>query len=253
LYDNVPADFATAWATVKPVLESGVFAPDTWFFGEAFRGPRQNALTYGRAPAGGLVLFDALWSGQFWPECIRSYAEDTFHCEPARILWIGESSPNHAKSFLEQESSLGGVPIEGVVVKNYAKPAPYYTGPNVLAVKFVRAEFKEVNKKSWAETNPSRANRIDEIMAAYRTRARWLKSVQRLQDEGRLLHAPQDIGLLLKTIQADVVDEAFGEFCNDVGESLRGEWLRTVIRGCAEWYKTWLSDPNATIPGEDTP
>jgi hypothetical protein len=179
---------------------SWLFAQDLpWdlvFYGEAIARPKHNALTYGRAPGQGFVVFDIeQWNpnGQQWewvyPEICQSICERLgmpYVVPFCRDLVI--ESWDSLKEFLGRESMLGG-PIEGVVVKPYDRAGllcPHSGRP--ILVKVVREEFRERNEMNQRKLKSSQtaSGLLDQLLDAYQCDARFEKAVQRLRDEGKI-------------------------------------------------------------------
>jgi len=62
-----------------------------------------------------------------------------------------------------------------------------------------------------------------------------------LQDEGRLQSAPQDIGPLMKEVQADILKEETDWIKEKLFEKEQRGILRGVTAGLPEWYKDKLA------------
>lgn len=109
---------------------------------------------------------------------------------------------------LDHTSFLGGAKMEGVVIKNYLR---FGKDGKALMGKFVSEEFKEVHRGTWKTKNPTQSDIITNIVSQFSGSARWIKTVHRLRDTGRLENTPKDIGLLIKDVQADLKEECEGE------------------------------------------
>jgi hypothetical protein len=137
------------------------------------------------------------------------------------------------------QSVLGGTKIEGVVVKPQERNI-FGVDKKLLIGKWVRPEFKEIHAREWKIGNPTNGDILLQLATRYGTHARWEKAVQHLRDDGRLVNAPQDIGLLIKEIPVDVRKE-----CEEEIRELLFNWAWPHIeRGCKvgfpEWYKERL-------------
>lgn len=214
-------------------------------FGEAICRPKHNLLTYGRAPQGGLVVFNVVDANtSYWltPEQIAE------KCLQWGLEWVptdAHATPlcwDELQEFTDHPSMLGGA-REGVVIK----PATYGDAIDPrsdlpVMVKLVRPEFRERHGATTAKEKADRSPGawIEQAANELRTEARWAKAVQRLLNEGVLVNDMKDMPQLIAEVQADVLKE----------EELRlREWLWTkfwthlkpkLVAGLAEWYKAHL-------------
>lgn len=211
-----------------------------WVYrGEYLKSPRHNALTYDRTPKGHVAIFDI----QVGMETYLDYDAMT---EEANRLGVDVvplihkgpiSDQDSLMELLDRESFLGGPKIEGIVIKNYEQFGP---DGKVVMAKLVSEAFKEVNNSNWKEQNPTNTDIIQTLICAYRSEPRWQKSVQHLRDEGKLNDEPKDIGLLVKAIPEDILEE-----CSDQIKDALFAWAwpkikRGAMAGMAEWYKEQL-------------
>lgn len=122
------------------------------FYAEYLKAPKHNTLKYDRIPKNHIALYGVMHISQkFHPE-IDEYA-DLFEIDTVPLLYSGRvNSLADVSALLEKESYLGGVKIEGFVVKNYyrkfllgGQPMP------LMAGKFVSEAFKEVHRDIEAE------------------------------------------------------------------------------------------------------
>ena len=132
-------------------------------------------------------------------------------------------------SMLDRESVLGGVRIEGVVVKNYT---------HKQVGKVVSDSFKETR----GTPRPKRVG--DDIIAmlgsAYRTEARWAKAEQHLREEGKLTGEMRDIGAIAKEVQRDLFVEESDAIKDALLTWATPQLHKIVVGGLAEWYKMRL-------------
>ena len=203
--------------------------------------PKHNTLNYARVPAGLLVLFDIEVGTQRFmaaPEVQRE--AERLGLEPVPVLHEGMvTSFDDLRILLDRESGLGGPTVEGVVVKNYAK---FTAGEKkVMLGKYVAEAFKEVHKTDWRKHNPTRTDRVEAVIAAYATEARWQKSVQHLRERGELEGSPRDIGKLIEEVPADVLKECEEEIKAIMFKHFWRDIRRGVTRGLPEWYKAELA------------
>ena len=214
--------------------------PGWTYRGEFLSKPKHNTLKYDRVPARNVILFDIDRGDQDYLDAEELTAEALrLGLEAVPIFRVGIiDSWEQLKLLLEQESCLGGVKVEGVVAKNYAK---FGEDKKVLMGKYVSEEYKEVHEASWKKANPGSKDVIETLISRLRTDVRWLKAVQHLREDGLLQGAPQDIGPLIKEVQRDVRDEEEER----IRDALFG-WAfpkieRAVIAGLPEWYKEALA------------
>ena len=134
---------------------------------------------------------------------------------------------------------MGKTKIEGFVVKNY-KQAFLLGGQPIplMAGKYVSEKFKEVNRSIWKTEN--RINRWKLFMEGYRTEARWLKSIQHLQEKNELENSPKDIGKLIEEIRNDITSEEKEIIKEFLWKEYSQELLREATKGLPEWYKKYL-------------
>lgn len=240
--DNMDSLFEPTVAhllTVKDSIVSG------WVYrGEAFKSNRHNTKKYGRIPKGHFVLFDVDVGHQAFikPEETQKIA-DRLGVEQCRLLagilaGLLRENPkvDDLQRWLDLESSLGETKVEGVVFKNYDFFTPY--GHPAMA-KFVSEEFKEEHKKNvdWKQGK----DLFDALGSTFATEARWRKGVQRLRDEGKLEGTPRDIGVLLKELSVDLLEEYGDELKERVWKDAWKRISKAANRGFPEWYKRELA------------
>ena len=83
---------------------------------------------------------------------------------------------------------------------------------------------------------------IQDYIESFGSEARWLKAIQRRREDGELLHAPQDIGPLIKIINQDMIDEEEENIKDFFYKQFIKEILRSATRGFPYWYKDWLAN-----------
>ncbi len=211
------------------------------FRGEFLAKPKHNTLKYDRIPRNHIALYDIVdldhqtyatvkdldyWAGVLELEAVQNFG------------LVKISSPEQLLSYLEKESALGGQLLEGVVCKRYDY-FDQYSHP--AKGKFVSEAFKETHTKEWKKDNPGRSDVLEQIVDAYRSPARWMKIVQHLRDDGKLENDPRDIGMILKAINVDILEECEEE----IKEALfKWAWKTRISRGVTagfpEWYKQLL-------------
>jgi hypothetical protein len=214
------------------------------FYCETLKNPKHNVLKYERIPKNHLVLFGISDVSQ--SKFVSNYEELCFYADilgvdVVPILYYGKVyDENQLKSFLEQESFLGGVKIEGIVVKNYFKqfllggyPMPVMMG------KLVSEEFKETLREKWGKEFTSKG-RFEVFKESFRTEARWLKAIQHLKEKGELEFAPKDIGKLIAEIMRDIEEEEKETIKEFLWKEFGKEILRYATKGFPEFYKNYL-------------
>ena len=234
---DAPEDmFSAAVETIKALD----LHPNWVYRSEFLRSPHHNALSYGRVPRGNIIIYDInigledyLCAGDVEMEAARLGLETvpTFY-QGAAI------SVDELKSFLGRQSILGG-DIEGIVVKNYGVMTLEH---KVAMAKLVRADYLEVHAVEWRKANPTKQDIVDLLIAAYRTEARWEKSVQHLRDDGRLEGSPRDIGALIREAPEDVLKECRDEIADALFNHFWPHIRRGITSGLPEWYKRKLAD-----------
>jgi hypothetical protein len=231
--------FEVAVARVLAVKDKLV--PNWIYRGEYLSRPKHNCLAYDRAPQNNIVIFDI----ETRPGYFASYAELTavscvLDFEPVRYLWSGPGgafSQENIDELLKETSQLGGQKIEGVVVKNYDQLTP---DGNVMIGKYVSEAFKEVHRKDWKKSNPSKKDLYGTLIEMHRSEARWNKAIQHLTEDGLIEDEPRDIGPLIKEIQRDTLEECEESIKHILFKHAWPQIQRGIINGFPEWYKKKL-------------
>lgn len=239
VFPEAPQDmFKTA---VDRVLNMDL--PDGFvFYCEYLRQPKHNVLTYSRVPKNNLVLFGVATAGGFLSardDLVEHAIKLDIDVVP--LVFQGEvSTPEALMGFMEQESFLGGPKVEGVVVKNYARPFLLGGQPiPLMAGKLVREDFKEVHRETWGKENTGRG-KWEDFVEGYRTEARWAKAAQRLRERGDATGTPKDIGALMKEVRQDIEAEERAEIERFLWKTFGPDLLRKATAGLPEWYKAEL-------------
>lgn len=241
--------FTRAVESVKERVSK--LTPGWTYRGEYLRSPKHNSLAYGRIPDGNIIIFDInTGHEEYLPYEAKKAEAERIGLECVDLIYSGviETAVQFAE-FLERDSVLGGVRIEGVVVK----PRDYNLfglDKKVLMAKFVSEHFKEVHAKEWKKTNPTHADVLVTIGQQYATEARWRKAVQHLRDGGNLEGSPRDIGNLVKAVPQDIL----GDSAEAIKDALfKWAWpsiQRMATRGLPEWYKQQLAESQFAQEGE---
>lgn len=216
--------------------------PNTYFYCEYLEKPRHNVLSYARTPTNNLVLFDVLTpGGQFLGKdlgTLKEYA-DLLGIDCIPILHQGAASVDLIKELLTTPSYLGNQTIEGVVVKNYDQYINLYGHIFPVFAKYVREAFKELHKAEWSEKHTTKQS-IDLFIQAFRSPARWQKAIIHAREDGVLNQEPKDIGLLVKYIHQDIVEEEKQEIKDQVYRIIIEDIKKTAVSGFPEYYKQQL-------------
>jgi hypothetical protein len=211
--------------------------------------PKHNILAYARVPKLNLVLFDVRWAdGSYVNRDAREQWAHDFGIEPVKVFYEGYLfATTNVDSFAEyfaQESQLGGVKIEGVVIKNYTKTHPEaMTSKAPMTAKIVAPAFKE--KRASVPNNPGKDGAKDivqKLTNCLRTEARWLKAIQHLREAGKLVGDNRDIGPLCKEIQSDILAEESEWIKQKLFDEMANDIVRGTVTGFAQFYQKLLAD-----------
>lgn len=217
---------------------AGKWYENAFFAFEYLETPKQNTLEYGRVPKDNLLLLDAKIGGRWLLPAEKKTLADELGFECVPLLIEGElKTSDELEGLLKNESLLGKTTLEGIVVKNYSQYhlAPYMLGAPVFG-KFVREEFKELNRENWGQ-----GIQLEErIMQTFPKEPRWQKAVQHLREKGELTGQARDIGKLITQVEKD-----FEQECKEAAKELLWQefshsLVATARRGLAEWYKQKL-------------
>lgn len=209
---------------------------------EYLQTPDHNTLNYSRVPKDNLIVFDIECGLAPMRYGDKKFEAERIGLECVPLLYQGLiKSADELLKFLDYESILGNMKVEGVVVKNYNKYSDdkkYYVG------KYVSEQFKELHQREWKESNPTLKDVIGLLSDELRTEARWLKAIQHLKENGELLNDVKDIGNLLKEIQNDIMAEEKEYIKDKLYTYAMKDINRAVIRGFPEFYKKRLLENN---------
>lgn len=238
-----PKMFKTAVDNIMDIR--GMLVPGAIYRGEYLAKPKHNTLKYSRVPLRNIIIFDIEIPND--TGCLL-FASPSCKLETCRLLGMecvpvilsGENiGIDLLKAALTKESVLGGVKIEGVVIKplNYDL---FGRDKKVIMGKHVSEEFKEVHQKEWKTNNPGRKDSIEKIIERFRTTARWEKAFQHLRESGKIENSPKDIDALIKETQEDISEECSEEIKNLLYQEFGKEIKRRSTFGLPEWYKNKL-------------
>lgn len=240
LADPVPDLFKGAVETFTRLHAEGRLAPDVVYRGESIQSPRHNTLHYGRVPVGNVIIFDIMRGGL---QCYVSYEEKLAECERlglecVPLFYSGRiDNLEHVKSFLDRDSVLGNVKIEGFVIKNYSR---FGVDKKPLFGKFVSEHFKEVHDKGWKELNPRNGDIIEKLIDRYRSEARWAKALLHLSEQNLIDGSPKDIGPLIVEVKEDIQRECKQEIGDMLFNWAWKQINQKLVGGLPQWYKERL-------------
>lgn len=231
--------FTKAVETVKNL--KGMLHPGWTYRGEYLAKPKHNVLCYNRVPDDNIIIFDINDGEESYLQYEDKYTEAKrlgLECVPCLYHGLVKEA-SEIRTLLETQSVLGGQKIEGVVIK----PTLYNVfglDKKVLMAKFVSEAFKEIHHGEWKNENPTTNDIIEQISQDLRTPARWNKAIQHLREQGKIEDSPRDIGVIIKEIQHDVIDECADEIKERLYNYASKHILRKVTSGFPEWYKEEL-------------
>jgi hypothetical protein len=220
---------------LKPLLTPG------WVYrGEYLSKPHHNAITYARVPAHNFILFDIMTSYEnYMPREEKEIEAARLGLELVPVLHRGRIASVEQLEGLIGWSILGGTRDEGVVIKNYAR---FGKDKKCLMAKYVRPEFKELNKSEWSKTNPSPTAVVDNIILGLRNEARWAKAVQHMREMNLLEDRPQDLAKLVPELKNDIEKECKEEILEALWKHYWPKIQRGVMVGFPEYYKRTLAE-----------
>lgn len=235
--DAPEKQFAKAIATaqeLQPLLRDG------WTYrGEYLEKPKHNVQAHARVPVRNVIIFDVQPKHELYLDYENKKAEaDRIGLETVPLLFSGRLTDQAVLlGLLDRESVLGGVKIEGMVVKNYVR---FGTDGKALMGKHVSEAFKEIHGKLWKAENPGAGNIVEQLIMRFKTEARWQKAVRHLRDDGKLNDSPKDIGDLIREVQADVLKECSSEIRDILFAWAWPKVARAITGGVPQWYKDQL-------------
>ncbi len=238
---EAPGMFAAGVATVSVLALDGKLVEGWTYRGEYLSKPKHNTLAYERVPEGNIILFDIDMSYEdYMPhDDAERIAADALGLEYVPTWYFGRQPLlPEVKAWAGEESILGGI-REGIVIKNYAQLGGDH---KTLMGKYVNESFKESHTSDWKKRHPGKTDMLIGLVETYKTDARWEKAIQHLREQGELLDAPQDIGPLIREIQADVQNECADEIKEILFNHYWKDLSRQLTGGFPEWYKNRLME-----------
>lgn len=211
--------------------------------GEYLSKSKHNTIAYERVPKGNIILYDVDKGNQNYMHPFNLELESnriSLECVPYIDTIPEDVTIEYLDTLLKETSILGGAKIEGVVIKNYDQFDE--RSQKVLMAKYVSSEFKEKHENDWKKRNPSQTDFIETLIELYRTEARWNKAVQHLLENGEIKGEVQDIGILLREVNIDIMNESEEEIKEQLFKHFKKQFLRGITRGLPEWYKRKLAE-----------
>jgi hypothetical protein len=222
-------------------------AKGTWLEGhdllvicEFFTSPKHNTLEYERAPKDNLMFLDVILDGNLLSHAEKKKVCGMLGMEQVAVLLEAKDrkmTEEELKTILDTPSMLGKVKVEGIVIKNYGKRYIAYNKSIPYMAKFVREEFKELNRVEWNQG----VSLTDQIMLRFPKEARWMKAVHHLTEKNVLQGSMRDFPMLLEELELDFETECKEDIKEQLYHHYRHEVLSAMKRGCAEWYKARLA------------
>ena len=243
--DRMPdAMFVKAINTAKPILEK---IKDeyrgTMFFFEFISKNKHGALKYDRVPKNNLVLFDIFAGMHYLRSEDKERLANDLGFEKPHSFGIYKTMPplEEVKKLVQTESSLGGTMIEGIVFKNYAVEFEYFGMPRFASFKYVRDEYKEVQRKEWKETQGTGKDAVfNYIINNINKDAVWQKAYMHAMEQSKINNTMEDLVNLIELVNDDLTTEYKGEIADMLFEKFKREIVRRMTHGLAEWYKDKL-------------
>jgi hypothetical protein len=238
--DNCNKLFQPAVKTMLQLAKDGKLKSGWIYRGEALCKPKHNTLAYNRAPETGFILFDIDDGLQnYMSRADKEKEASRLGLEIVPVLFQGKvDNFEQIQGFMEQESCLGGIKIEGFVVKNYNL---FTVEKKVMLGKYVSEAFKEKHRSDWKADHPNKADIMTALEMTYRNENRWIKAIQHLQERGELKGMPEDIGPLMKEVSLDVLKEEQDEIKQKLFDWAWRRLSTGVTKGLAQWYKERLA------------
>lgn len=218
---------------------------DGWTYrGEAFKSRKHNIHRYDRCPEGHFVLFDIATDDAVYVPHSSVFTEATrLGFEPVPLLdtAVKINSMDDAQAYLNTESVLGGVPVEGVVFKR--RHAVKFNDRDVMIIaKLVSETFREKHKVDWKSETKTQKALVATLAEQYATEMRWEKAVQHLTEAGKLTREPKDIKPLIDEVVRDTLEDELDEIKRRLWVAIESPFKRMLVKGLPEWYKAKLAE-----------
>lgn len=217
------------------------------FYGEAMKSEKHNTIRYEQAPQNHIMLFGArdLVNGVYLSHAELTKVAAEFSVAVSPLLfsgaaedgkkWLEEQALNQTKSAYGSQVNIEGVVVRNPTIKGFRNGKQR----SFLAVKYVTAEFKEVQHATWKDEHTTRGA-LDSFIQGFRAPARWAKAVHRAREEGWFEPGPKCIGRLIASIKQDIVKEEEQLIKEKLFQMFKGDILRASVKEFPEWYKEYL-------------
>lgn len=231
---------------VEALYEAGRIPEQYFYYGEAFCGPKHSTLRYSVTPRGHLALWGvSTQDGADWfpYDGVTTFAQSMDLDQVARIDLGDDVTAEAIVAYVASapESQLGGVALEGVVIKNFDQTSYERDLVHTLTcAKYVNEQFKETNATVWKSENTP-GGRWNAFKGQFVTEARCNKVIMRMAEDGILRGEPKDIGQFINYIQRDIGEECKQEITEFLWQHFGKELLREATKGAPEWYKEQLA------------
>lgn len=217
------------------------------FYTEYLASTKHNTIKYDRVPLNNLYLFDIInlddagvWR-YYKPNIVVDFAY-TYGLEPVETVELSHKpSIDEIKEFINKPSILGG-PREGTVIKHYDGGCYMnYGHPTIPMFKFVKDDFKELNKINWKQNNPNSGKDLVDIASSMINKeAVWKKAVFHARDKGLLVDSMRDMMVLVRSVEEEFAEEYDEVLRKEMYDKIRPKIVHFTMAGFAEWYKKML-------------
>lgn len=216
----------------KPKVVKGNF-----FFGEYLQKPKHNTLKYGQTPRNHIVLFDVIDNGKWQSRTELEGWAKFWDIDPIPEFAVGKMTIEDLMKFLETDSYLGNEKVEGVVIKNYGQLIEVNGVIRPLFTKYVNQKYRERHGKEYKK---SIKVTLQDWLTAWKDENRWLKALQHLTEEQKIVNEPKDIGALIKEVIRDLDEEETENIKNYLYDTYIRDIRNIATRGIPSWYKELL-------------
>jgi hypothetical protein len=200
-----------------------------------------NTLNYDRTPKDFLVVLD-IFDGKNnrwlrYGEKKLTAEQYGFECIPLLKQGVIETQKDF-EDLLKTTSFLGGQTVEGVVIKNYSQfhTLPYMLGMPVFG-KWVREEFRELNKQNWDKEKESIE---DKILRNFQTTPIYEKAFIHLKEKGELVYQLKDMAKLFPEVETDFLTEAETVVKEMLWNDMKKTLSKRITKDLVVWYKNKL-------------
>jgi len=220
------------------LYEKGLIKEGTVVRCEFLQKPKHNVLAYARVPRHNIIVLDVEHNLKPIDYDEKVDFANLLDLETSPLLFSGKvDDPKQLDVLLETMSILGNVTIEGYVIKNYLRRKrddKYFLG------KVVSTKFKEKHEHDWKKPKRTINDVIDQLNEQFKTEARWMKAIQHLRDDGKLLYELKDIGNLIPEILRDLEEEEEDYIKKCLYDFVIKNIGHSITRGFPEFYKEYL-------------